>query len=180
LDQTLVKRLQQLVDRQDIVDALYRYCRGIDRADRELALSAYHPDAVEDHGLVVMRAPAFVDWALGMHADQHVSHTHVIANISVDLDGDTAHVETYYMAFCENRVKPNMLTSGRYVDRFERRDGKWAIAARFCITESLYKVDDFEFPPGFAQIIRSNGPAERSKNDISYERPLTVKRPIQG
>jgi hypothetical protein len=180
MNPTLEKRLQELVDKQDIVDVIHRYCRGIDRFDRELALSAYHSDAVEDHGIVVMKAADFVDWALSMHAELHVAHTHVVSNISIDLDGDTAHVESYYRAFCESKVKPNMVTAGRYVDRFERRDGKWAIAARFCISESLFKLDDFEFPEGVAAMLKSAGPAERSKSDVSYERPLKVKRPVQG
>lgn len=180
MNQSLEARLAALADRQDIVDVIHRYCRGIDRFDRELALSAYHPDATEDHGFVVMKAADFVDWALATHADLHVSHTHAVSNISVELDGYTAHVESYYRCFCENREKPHMLTSGRYVDRFERRGGTWAIAARVCVTESFYKIDDFEFPPGLREMGQSSGPAERGRNDVSYERPLRVKRPVQG
>ena len=94
-------RLQQLVDRQDIIDVLHRYSRGLDRADRDLALSAYHPDAMDDHGPVVLPAKEFVDWALEMHAEQHLSHTHQLTNIVLEIDGDTAHGETYYVTFCE-------------------------------------------------------------------------------
>lgn len=173
-------RLREVLDRQDIADAIHRYCRGLDRADRELAISAYHPDALDDHGVVVLPAADFVDWALAMHAAQHLSHTHIIGNITYDIQGDTAHVESYFMTFCQNRVAPNMLTSGRYVDRFEKRGGCWAIAARVCVSESMYKVEDFHFPPEFAAQVRGNGPAERNISDISYRRPLTVERAVQG
>ncbi|MBU8808198.1 nuclear transport factor 2 family protein [Mycolicibacterium goodii] len=173
-------QLRELVDRQEIRDALQRYSRGLDRGDRELALSAYHPDAIDDHGPVVLPAGEFVDWALAMHAEQHVFHTHQLTNTVFDIQGDVAHVETYYIAFCETRVKPNMVATGRYVDRFERRDGRWAIAARISITESILKADDFAFPPGFAESARSSGPAERSKQDVSYQRPLTVRRQTKG
>jgi hypothetical protein len=179
LEKSLEARVGLLLDRQEIADAIHRYCRGLDRADRALAISAYHEDAIDDHGVVVLKAADFVDWALAMHAEQHISHTHIIGNITIEIDGDTAHVESYYITFCENKVKPNMLTSGRYVDRFERRNGKWAVAARVCISESLYKVADFDFPPGFIDVVRSNGPAERSRKDVSYERPLKVKRPLR-
>jgi hypothetical protein len=32
-----------------------RYSRGIDRLDRDMLLSAYHPDAIDDHGMFVGR-----------------------------------------------------------------------------------------------------------------------------
>jgi hypothetical protein len=46
-------RLQELVDRADILDCVQRYARGIDRHDVELVASCYHPDAIDDHGLYV-------------------------------------------------------------------------------------------------------------------------------
>lgn len=172
-------RLQRLLDRQDICDAIYRLSRGLDRADRELALSAYHPDAIDDHGVVVLPAAEFVDWALAMHAENHHSHTHVVTNISMEIDGEIAHVESYHTSFCENKVSPDTVATGRYVDRFEKRNGKWAIAARVCITESLYQVERMNAPE-FIAALKSNGPATRSREDVSYERPLRVKRSTQG
>ena len=38
-------RIQHLLDRQDITDCLTRFSRGMDRFDRDLFLSAFHPDA---------------------------------------------------------------------------------------------------------------------------------------
>ena len=40
------ERLGWLLDRQDILDCLTRFSRGMDRFDRELLLSAFHPNAV--------------------------------------------------------------------------------------------------------------------------------------
>ena len=40
--------LRTLLDRAQIHDALMRYCRGVDRGDSELVLSALHPDATID------------------------------------------------------------------------------------------------------------------------------------
>ena len=42
--------LQALLDREAIRDCLYRYCRGIDRADEAALRSAYWPDATDCHG----------------------------------------------------------------------------------------------------------------------------------
>ena len=38
--------LRELLDRQAITDCIHRYCRGVDRMDREATCSAYHPDGV--------------------------------------------------------------------------------------------------------------------------------------
>ena len=61
LDPSLEQRLRALVDRQAIHDVILRYCRGVDRMDRELLLAAYHSDAIDDHGLFVGGPAAFAD-----------------------------------------------------------------------------------------------------------------------
>ena len=45
VDSETFARLIHLIDRQDILDCLTRFSRGMDRFDRELFLSAFHPDA---------------------------------------------------------------------------------------------------------------------------------------
>jgi hypothetical protein len=42
-----VQRLRCLLDRQAILDCVHNYCRALDRLDRALLLSVYHPDAIE-------------------------------------------------------------------------------------------------------------------------------------
>ena len=37
--------------RDEIRELLTRYCRGVDRMDAELIASAYHPDAIDEHGM---------------------------------------------------------------------------------------------------------------------------------
>ena len=57
-------RLDRLLDLQDIVDCLTRFSRGMDRFDRELVLSAFHPDAVIAAG----------DFVGGLSAQQQLRH----------------------------------------------------------------------------------------------------------
>lgn len=45
--------IQNLLDKEAIRDCLYRYCRGIDRADEAILRSAYWPDAHDRHGAYV-------------------------------------------------------------------------------------------------------------------------------
>ena len=131
----LIAFLAESKDRQDIHDCLLRYTRGVDRHDTELMRSAYHADAVDEHGVASGDPVSFCDWAIGYHAEGQHQHHHAITNTSLDLDGDIAHGETYYMFWADNRVGPPTLSFGRYIDRFEKRDGRWAIARRVCLNE---------------------------------------------
>jgi ketosteroid isomerase-like protein len=176
-DATLTPDLIQFVreqkDRQEIRDCLLRYTRGVDRHDYDLMLSAYHPDAYDEHGVAEGIAADFCKWAIGWHGEFQTKHQHIIVNHSVDLDGDTAHGETYYCFWGENRQGPPQLSFGRYIDRYEKRDGKWAIAHRVCVNEVTFNQEAMPIPAEWAEKIFSTGPNRRDKQDISYRRPLT-------
>ena len=170
--------LQRLLDRQEIEDCLLRYTRALDRGDWEQMALAYHEDALDDHGYFVGRGQDLVKWSAAFRKDNpDISVVrHVLSNHSIEFDGtETAHVETYYtnetVLFGE---KPVMRISlGRYIDRFERRAGEWRIAARVCTVEATGQCDyvPLDEKSGFAS-------GRRDKSDISYERPLNVKRPL--
>jgi len=170
--------LRTLQDRQEIIDCLHRYCRGIDRGDRALVLSAYHPDAIDDHGVFVGVAADFIDWALAYHGEHQVGHQHAVLNHSCELHGDTAHTETYFLYQGTNSVGPGTLSGGRYIDRFERRQGRWGIAARVCVTEWVAELGKDPLPLEFRAALMSNCTGSRDPTDISYMRPLRVTRPL--
>lgn len=181
------KSLQILQDRQAIHDCLMNYSRGVDRLDRELLLSVYHPDAIDDHGVFVGTPREFVDWVVDMHTKTHLSHQHAIFNYTCDLDGDVAHTEAYYMFIGMNREgKPLTMSGGRYLDRFEKRDGRWAIAARVCIRDwaPLDEIPESldqsrmtavkNLPPAIIELMRTGPQPSRDAQDPSYQRPLTI------
>jgi hypothetical protein len=172
----LITFLTQAKDRQDIYDCLLRYTRGVDRADRELMQSAYHADAIDEHGVATGDPEEFCDWAIGYHTENQRQHHHILTNTVLDLDGDVAHGETYYMFWGDNVVGPPTLSFGRYIDRFEKRDGKWGIVRRVCLNEQTTALGEVEFPPEFVAMMNSTGPSERSRADISYDRPLLGSR----
>lgn len=173
LDDELTAFVRQMKDRQDILDCLHRYTRGIDRHDKTLMLSAYHPDARDEHGVAEGVANDFCDWAIGWHGEYQTKHQHIITNHTIDLDGDTAHVESYYTFWGENRQGPPSLCFGRYIDRFEKRDGKWAIAHRVCINEKVGHFIDAELPEEWRAALFSTGPSTRDRTDLSFARPQT-------
>lgn len=182
----LGKIVQELKDRQEIYDCLTRYARGVDRLDREMVLSAYHPDAVDDHGKFVGTRDDFVEWAFPQHIKAQYATQHCLFNHRCEIEGAVAHTETYYMFVGMNKSgKPCGLNGGRYVDRLEKRDGEWRIAARHCIrdwtlTDKPIDITDIsQFsgtnPPEAFRALMNAGPvAKRDKSDASYQRPLRI------
>jgi hypothetical protein len=168
--------VRELYDRQKIHEVVVRYCRAVDRLDRDLLLSCYHSDAIDDHGLIVGGPEVFADWALGLHSRAQVAHQHIITNHSCELDGDVAHAETYWM-FAGMQAADGSLSigGGRYIDRMERRGGEWRIAARKCVPDwgGEPKASAW-LPAGAAEALRAGGVVARDRTDSSYERPLTI------
>jgi hypothetical protein len=126
----LLRIAQEISDKQALHELNMRYCRAVDRRDRDLFLSCYHPDAVDDHGLFCGGPAAFADW-LGMTEDGGRKTTpfamqHVITNEFFVLDGDVAWGESYQ----SRRHGPNQGNYIRYIDRYERGDDGWRIKRR--------------------------------------------------
>src|SRR5215813_10484109 len=79
------RSVRELLDRQAILDCIHRYCRGVDRFDRDMVLSVYHPDAIDHHGAFVGGPEAFVDWAFNYHTENQQAHHHMVMNHSCEL-----------------------------------------------------------------------------------------------
>lgn len=169
-------RLAHLLDRQDILDCQTRFSRGMDRFDRDIFLSAFHPDATIAAGAFVGNPAALYDWARNLHEQGQSGTHHNLLNHTCDIDGDVAHTETYYLFVGRNRDETNWIAGGRYIDRLERRDGAWKIALRTNAIEWSGMVPTLPLPFADVPDINLNGAASRSKDDPSYQRPLTNKR----
>ncbi len=180
VDSATLARLVHLLDRQDILDCLTRFSRGMDRFDRELFLSAFHPDAIIAAGDFVGGPPALYRWASAMHEQGQSATHHNLLNHTSDIDGDVAHAETYYLYAARNRDETNWLAGGRYIDRLERRDGEWKIALRTNAIEWSGVVPTMPIPYKDVADINGNGAPSRSKEDPSYRRPLTNRREINS
>lgn len=180
--------LRDLLDRRAIWECLLRYARGVDRFDAELIRSAFHDDALDDHGKFVGDAAEFVEWAVGQHTHAHLGHLHNLFNHTCELDGDVAHTETYFMFAGMNREgRPLVLNGGRYLDRFERRDGEWRIAYRTLMRDwgmlterpdpddiSSYTSNRDHLPAEVKAFLNQSAPSRRDRADLSYVRPLQL------
>ena len=165
--EALAKEVRHLRDRLEIQDCIHRYCRGLDRLDRDIALSAYHADGSDDRGGAFVGSPAeFLDWVFpDLRNAKGTSHN--ISNISCEISGDVAHAESYITFHVWSADDKNVIIGGaRYVDRLERRDGRWAIAHREALMDYMVRLE--------ASPMRSGGllTGTRDKTDRSYVRPL--------
>ncbi len=141
-------KLKELMDREAIRDCLYRYCRGIDRADEQLLRGAYWPDGTDNHGPYQGSASGFVDWAMKSlpYIDRGI---HQIHNILIEFQDGGAVVESYFSAYQRQMGAERKLQQwdmkGRYLDWFVERDGEWRVLNRTVVFDW---VEEMPMPPG--------------------------------
>lgn len=169
-------QLEQLLDRQAILDCLNRFSRGIDRFDRELFLSAFHTDATIAAGPFVGGPVDLYAWASTLHEQGQTATHHNLLNHSCEITADVAHAETYYLFVGRNRDESNWMAGGRYIDRLQKREGQWKIALRTNAIEWSGMVPATPIPYLDVPDIGVNGVPSRDKADPSYARPLINRR----
>jgi hypothetical protein len=161
---------EQLVTEAEIRDVVARYCRGIDRMDRELVRDCYHDDARDEHGSFRGTVDEFLDWVWQLLA-RYDATAHYVAQQLVDLDAadpDHARVETYGVAVhraASGAPHLNLTTGFRFVDRFERRDGRWRIAHRVAVTDWSRRTGSDDWWP----VPDEHRRGERGPGDAVYD-----------
>ena len=165
-----MKSLDELLAWHEIYDRLCDYMRAQDRLDSELHRSVFHDDATTDYGSLKGGADAFVDFAQGLLAT-HCSNHHMIGQVRIDFEGETAFGEVYFQAFHriidDDKADQDLWISGRYVDRYERRAGVWKIAHRSELVDWL-RVE----PAADAALLTQGGwpLGARAPHDLSCDR----------
>jgi hypothetical protein len=125
--------LETVAAHLEIQQVLYRYCRGVDRGDAAMIAGVYHPDGVDHHGPWKGLGRDFAPVVVGHLDKMELASQHHITNVLIELDGDEADVESYYIAYQAEATDAgpgHSLTCGRYLDRFAKRNGVWLIAHR--------------------------------------------------
>ncbi|MGH8348798.1 MAG: nuclear transport factor 2 family protein [Pseudomonas sp.] len=130
--ETIVREMDA---RQQIHDCIMRFCRGMDHADPELGLTAYHPGATDNHGTYSGPAEGFVAASMEVVKQLEILR-HIICNEYVEFDekdpsiawSETVTLGTVYRPEGDGYLVS--FVSCRYLDRFEERDGIWKITER--------------------------------------------------
>ena len=158
--------LRNLLDDRAIRDVLSRYCRGLDRMDKAMARSVWWEDGTADYdGIFEGTGHGFVDWVWEAHEAMD-RHSHQITNVLIELDGERAASEAYVTVVLWTRADEDgqqleIVGRGRYLDRWERRDGAWAIAHRVHLLDmhSVFPLTSGDVSPS----------ATRDEKDRSFE-----------
>ncbi len=87
-----------LIDKQEITEVLYRYARAVDRKDFDRVADCYFPDAIDNHGGYIGTVAGLIEDMKSRHATID-SSLHYVTNVLIDLDGDTADVESYCLCY---------------------------------------------------------------------------------
>ncbi|MDB5724016.1 MAG: hypothetical protein JWQ16_770 [Novosphingobium sp.] len=183
MDAELERKLREQIDRSEIHRTMLRYARGLDRLDNALARSCYWDDAIEDHGHFVGSPDDFLKYADGSTLMFEAAQ-HGILNHICDLQGDDAFCETYYQfTGITAGDGPNFVSTGRYVDHFQKRPSgpgaEWRIANRVTLVESQMDVPKSAITASMPPAYTAEEPcqAARDRSDVSYHRPLVPRQP---
>jgi hypothetical protein len=151
----------------------------------------YWEDAVHNHGAFDGRAWDFVEFAAPQVAKYFATTQHNISNINYDLRGSVAYTESYLLAFHRIAGDPATLNAvfgteyatrqqeeadfhdyvlvGRYLDRFEKRGGRWRIAERTVVQDwNINQPGSAIFNDAIVNVIKRR--SARDRTDLSYFR----------
>lgn len=163
-----------------ITELLYRYCRAVDRMDRELAQTVWHADGTVDYGRTVQGPVNELFDVLWASHSKLLGHSHQVTNVLIEVDGATAASEAYVTATLwdstESGALAHLLVVGRYLDTWSHRDGRWAIDHRRFLYDAVFTppaTDGGPTTPTFARLAeersQSRTASRRDRNDPSYE-----------
>jgi SnoaL-like domain len=161
--------LQNLQDRQDILDCITREARGRDRHDAALTASCYWADGTDEHGPIITSGPQYGEKANAGHRAFFSANSHNLTNHSCDIQGDVAYCETYVVGGLLSLDQQSCkIAMGRYLDQLERRNGEWKIKMRRTTVEMVCEGDaSWLHSPAVAGFLKGS----RSKIDPSYRQP---------
>jgi hypothetical protein len=87
---------ERIADRFMIQDLMYRWCRAVDRLDRQGMLDIFWPGAIDSHGPYIGPAEGLVDWILTRHKPIKIS-SHFVGNMLIEFaTPDLALTETSF------------------------------------------------------------------------------------
>ncbi|MBK7730826.1 MAG: nuclear transport factor 2 family protein [Gammaproteobacteria bacterium] len=126
------RAIQEMLDKQAILDLLNAYCNAADRHDNVKMRSLYHADATDDHGSFFKGlAMEFIDKLPEIQKSMQILH-HNMTTVNIKLDGDYGEGEVYILAFHQVATEQgplDLLIGGRYFDTYAKRE-VWKFSSR--------------------------------------------------
>ena len=131
-----------LLDEREIRNCVMRYCHATDRQDWTTLADCYASDAIDDHGAFQGTAAQLAKY-LEEKASSRGAKQHYVANQLIEIEGDDAVSEAYYLCYIEfvddieygGDGAHAVVIGGRYVDELRRESGTWRIAKRTSVVD---------------------------------------------
>ncbi|ADU00426.1 nuclear transport factor 2 family protein [Mycolicibacterium gilvum] len=136
--------LRNLLDEHRLRALVHRYCRAVDRGDVEALRTLYHDDADDAHG--DFSSGSVRDFIAGIAAARPYlrSMQHHVTTTNFAIAGNVAEGEIYMIAthtLIADGRDVDVVVGGRYLDRYEKRDGTWKFVARAIVTDTAHVLD---------------------------------------
>lgn len=157
--------IDNMLTRQELLELLTTYCRGVDRADEKLLATIFHDDATVVTGTYNGNGLDFAREITSWCRENTQCTFHSVTNQWFDIKGDSAIAESYIIGYtaagAEGQVQ-DTIVGGRYLTRFERRDGQWKISEHtFVMDWNISQPSTAVFEGMFGEMTRGG----RTPND---------------
>jgi ketosteroid isomerase-like protein len=130
--------IQEIMDEFQLRKLVHAYCRAVDRGDIDQLRELYHHDAVDAHGgFSAGSADEFLD-QLAAARPYIRSMQHHITTVNFAISGRRAEGEIYTISIhtLAGRDRDiDLVVGGRYLDKYEKRDGAWKLSERTIVTD---------------------------------------------
>lgn len=130
-------RLGALADKWELTELVARIARAVDRKDRAEILACYSPTSFDDHGRFRGSGEQFAEFICNnpgfTTASQFIYH--LMGQSLFDVSGDEAFGETYFAYWMQTESDKLYQSLGRYLDYFERHEGRWRLTYRRVVME---------------------------------------------
>ncbi|MCV7227936.1 nuclear transport factor 2 family protein [Mycolicibacterium komossense] len=139
--------VQEMLDEFALRKLVHTYCRAVDRGDFARLRSLYHRDALDSHGALTGSSPGTVTEFLDQLAATRPyirSMQHNITTVNFAISGARAEGEIYTIAthtVAGGARDVDIVVGGRYLDKYENRDGTWKFVERMIVTDWAHVND---------------------------------------
>ncbi|MGY4652585.1 nuclear transport factor 2 family protein [Mycobacterium sp. URHB0021] len=162
--------LQNMLDEFHLRTLVHAYCRAVDRGDLAQLRNLYHHDAVDTHGgFSAGSADDFLN-QLAVSRPYIRSMLHHITAVNFAVSGYTSEGEIYTIAthtVVTGDGEVDVVVGGRYLDKYEKRNGAWKFVDRAIVTDCAYVNDPSTLDLSHS-ITRDTPRGALDANDPSY------------
>jgi hypothetical protein len=135
-----VNELEVLLSEREISRAIYRFARAMDERDWSALDAILSAEASADLGTGSIRGRAAIVANMRSFLDACGPTQHLIGNILVEIDGDSASSRCYVSDLHRGtgaKAELSFSTIGEYHDRWQRSDRRWWMVHRSKLSRAL-------------------------------------------